>query len=439
MKKLLILSLIAFAAFAQSDTASLSGAITDPGAAVVRGAKIRLRTVASQSRRTVLSDIQGLYRFSFLIPGVYEVTIDASGMKQFHNPDLTLNVAQAARLDVQLEIGSNAEVVDVTTQVLLLNAEPAAKGTVLSEEKIKSLPLNGRQFLQLALLVPGANSGGRAVQQDQGRQGMIGGLSISGGRTNNTAFLLDGGINIDTDYSSMSYEPSLDSIAEFQVPTGIFPEEYGGATGGQVNVVTKSGGNNYQGSAFEFLRNDKLDARPFNLPVPPLPEFRRNQFGGTAGGPILRSKLFWFVSYEGLRLRQAGAGLTTVTVPTASQRSGDFSATKGGIFDPDTLLNGVRQPFPQNQIPAQRLNPQALTAMNAMPLPNIAGTSLFVNSSGLLQQTNNNYSRRVDYVVASSVALFARYSLANQDAITPPTATPRHHLTNILPHNPPSA
>src|SRR5260370_1496412 len=300
MKKLVLLSLIAFAAFAQSDTASLSGAITDPGGAAVPGAKITLRNVATQSRRTVLGDIQGLYRFSFLIPGVYEVTIDAPGMKQFHSSDLTLNVAQAARLDVQLEIGSNTEVVDVTTQVMLLNSETAAQGTVISEEKIKSLPLNGRQFLQLALLVPGANSGGRAVQQDQSRQGMIGGLSISGGRTNNTAFLLDGGINIDPDYSSLSYEPSIDSIAEFQVQTGIFPAEYGRASGGQVNVVTKSGGNNYAGSEFEFLRNHKLDSRPFNLPVPTLPEFRRNHFAGTAGGPILRSKLFWFVSYERL-------------------------------------------------------------------------------------------------------------------------------------------
>ena len=156
---------------------------------------------------------------------------------------------------------------------------------MIGEEKIVSLPLNGRQFLQLALLVPGANRGGRAVQQNLNRQGMIGGLSVSGGRTNNTAFMLDGGINLDPDYNSLNYSPSIDSIAEFQVQTGIFPAEFGRASGGQVNVVTKSGGNAFHGSAFEFLRNNALDARPFNLPTPTLPEYRRNQFGATLGGP----------------------------------------------------------------------------------------------------------------------------------------------------------
>ena len=359
MKKLLLALLLSALAYAQSDTASLSGAVTDPGGVAMPGAKITLRNVATRSLRTALSDIQGLYHFSLLIPGVYEITIDSPGMKQYHNQDLGLNVAQTARLDVQLEIGSNMEIVEVRTPVLLLNAETAAQGTVVGEEKIASLPLNGRQFLQLALLVPGANGGGRAVQQNQNRQGMIGGLSVSGGRTNNTAFLLDGGINLDPDYNSLNYSPSVDSISEFQVQTGIFPAEYGRASGGQVNVVTKSGVNTFHGSVFEFLRNDKLDARPFNLPTPTLPKYRRNQFGATVGGPIIHSKLFWFFSYEGLKLRQAGAGLTTVAVPTSLQRNGDFSATKGGIFDPDTLQNGVRQPFPSNQIPSQRIDPLA--------------------------------------------------------------------------------
>lgn len=422
-------------AYAQSDTASLSGALTDSSAAAIAGAKITLLNVATRSQRTALSDVQGLYRFSLLIPGAYAITIDAPGMKQYRNTDLTLSVAQAARLDVRLEIGSNMEVVEVQTPTLLLNAETASQGTVIGGEKIVSLPLNGRQFLQLALLVPGANSGGRAVQQNLNRQGMIGGLSISGGRTNNTAFLLDGGINLDPDYNSLSYSPSIDSIAEFQVQTGIFPAEYGRASGGQVNVITKSGGNAFHGSAYEFLRNDTFDARPFNLPTPALPKYRRNQFGATIGGPLVRSKLFWFFSYEGLRLRQAGAGLTTVTVPTAAQRGGDFSATRGGIFDPDTLQNGARQPFPLNQIPSQRVNPFALAAVNALPLPNIAGTSLFVNSNGLLRQTNDNYSGRVDYLLIPNVSVFARYSLAKEDAIIPSPVTGRDNINQVKPQH----
>src|SRR4051794_20616076 len=309
MKRLLLLACFSAVTYAQSDTASLSGAITDAQAAAVAGGKITLRNLATRSQRTALTDIQGLYRFSLLIPGTYEITIDSPGMKQYHNQELVLNVAQAGRLDVRLDIGSNTEIVEVRTPQLLLNKETAAQGTVIGEEKIVSLPLNGRQFLQLTLLVPGANSGGRAVQQNQNRQGAIGGLSVSGGRTNNTAFLLDGGINLDPDYNGLNYSPSIDSISEFQVQTGIFAAEFGRASGGQVNVVTKSGGNTFHGSAFEFLRNDKVDARPFNLPTPKLPEFRRNQFGATVGGPLVRSKVFWFFSYEGLRLRQAGGGL----------------------------------------------------------------------------------------------------------------------------------
>lgn len=434
MKRLILIACLATHSYAQSDTASLSGAVTDSGAAAIVGAKIALRNVATHNQRTALSDIQGLYRFSLLIPGTYEITIDSPGMKQFHNPELVLNVAQAGRLDIRMEVGSNLEIMEVRTPQLLLNAETAAQGTVIGEEKIMSLPLNGRQFLQLALLVPGANSGGRAVQQNLNRQGSIGGLSVSGGRTNNTAFLLDGGINLDPDYNSLNYSPSIDAIAEFQVQTGIFPAEFGRASGGQINVVTKSGANAFHGSAYEFLRNNALDARPFNLPVPTLPEYRRNQFGATVGGPIKRNKAFWFFSYEGLRLRQAGAGLTTVSVPTALQLNGTFSATKGGIFDPDTLQGGVRSPFPGNVIPAQRINPLALAAAKALPLPNL-GISTFVNANGLLKQTNDNYSGRVDYLVTSSLNLFARYSMADEDAIIPATVSGRDNVNNVRPQN----
>ena len=434
MKKVLLLLMPAAVAFAQSDTASLSGSVTDPGAAAIVGAKITLRNMATRSQRTVLSDIQGLYHFSLLIPGSYEIAVEAPGMKQYHAQDLALNVAQVGRLDVQMEIGNNMEVVDVATPALLLNAETAAQGTVVREEQIVSLPLNGRQFLQLTLLVPGANAGGRAVQQSQFRQGLTGGLSVSGGRTNNTAFLLDGAVNIDPDYSSLNYSPSVDAIAEFQVQTGMFPAEFGQASGGQINVVTKTGGNAFHGSVFEFLRNDKLDARPFNLPTPVLPKYRRNQFGATVGGPARKSKAFWFFAYEGLRLRQAGAGLTTVAVPTALQRSGDFSATKGGIYDPDTLSGGVRQPFPQNVIPSQRINPLSLAAAKALPLPNI-GTSQFVNSNGLLIQDNNNYSGRFDYLFTSHFTFFGRYSGAEEDAIIPAPVTGRDNINNVRPQN----
>ncbi len=436
MRRIFIALLLAGSSlFAQSDTASLSGMVRDPSGASVAGAKVTLRNLATGSQRVAATDLEGLYRFSLLVPGPYEIRIEATGFMQYRDDKLVLQVAQAARLDATLQIGSSAESVAVETVVSVLDTETVSQGTIVSEEKIQSLPLNGRQFIQLTLLVPGANPGGRAVQQNLNRQGMIGGLSVSGGRTNNTAFLLDGAENLDPDYSALSYIPSIDTIREFQVQTAMAGAEFGRASGGYVNVVTKSGTNELHGSAWEFLRNDKFDARPFNLPTSTLPEFRRNQFGATAGAPIVRNKLFAFFSYEGLRVRQAGAGLTTVTVPSERKRAGDFSETPGGIFDPNTLANGVRQRFPNNQIPTARINPMVLAATNALPLPNIPGTSLFVNSTGVLRQTNENYSARMDYNAGRNVNLFGRYSLQDEDAIIPAAVTGRDGINKIRPQN----
>ena len=164
---------------------------------------------------------------------------------------------------------------------------------------------------------------------------------MGGSRTNNTMFLLDGAMNTDLDYSTLNYSPSIDGIAEFQVQMAMVNAEYSRST---VNVVTKSGGNEFHGSAFEFLRNRNFDSRPFNLNQSKLPKYQRNQFGGTVGGPIVKEKLFTFFSYEGLRIRQAAPGLTSVLVPSAEQRQGDFSqSTPAGIYDPLTLANGVRE------------------------------------------------------------------------------------------------
>ncbi len=191
-----------------------------------------------------------------------------------------------------------------------------------------------------------------------------------------------------------------------------------------MNVTTKSGSNNLHGSLFEFLRNKAVDSRPFNL-AGELPQYQRNQYGGTVGGPIVKNRLFGFFAYEGLKVRQAGAALTTTPVPSALQRQGDFSQFKGGIFDPDTLANGVRTQFPGNQIPASRLNPLALAAMNAMPLPSdpVAGT--FVNFGEVLKQNNDNYSGRVDYTLNRKWNVFGRYSLGDEDAVIPGTVTGR--------------
>ena len=191
-----------------------------------------------------------------------------------------------------MAIGTAKKYLEISGGAKVLTTDSASQGTVIGQEKIAALPLNGRQFIQLALLVPGANPGGRAVQQNGIRQGQIGGLSVGGGRTNNTMFLLDGAMNTDLDYSTLNYSPSIDGIEEFQVQTAMVDAEYARST---VNVVTKSGGNEFHGSAFEFLRNRNFDARPFNLNQSKLPKYQRNQFGGTFGGPIVERKTVHFL------------------------------------------------------------------------------------------------------------------------------------------------
>ena len=425
-------AIFATTVFAQTDTAVLFGVVKDPSASPMAGAQVTIRNSATGAQRELATDSRGLYYVTTLPPGPYEVTVEAQGFKQYRNTGVDMQVAQVARLDVMMEIGATSEHVDVNANASVLNTENTSQGTVISQEKIPALPLNGRQFLQLVLLVPGTNAGGRTVQQNTVRQNQIGGLSISGNRTNDTAFIIDGATNIDPDYNSLNYSPAIDAVAEFQVQTAMVPAEYAQAT---VNVATKSGSNSFHGGVWEFLRNNDLDARPFNL-FSAVPKFQRNQFGGALGNPILKDRLFSFFSYEGLRVNQAGPGLTTVTVPSALQRAGDFSQTKGGIFDPlAPLVNGARQQFANNLIPADRINPLTLAAVKALPLPLDPVANSFVNANGVLTQNNNNYSGRLDYVIRPSWTVFGRYSASDEHATIPAVVPGRDGINNALSQN----
>jgi len=344
-----------------------------------------------------------------------------------------IQVARTSSIQVQLEVGIVTERIEVSGSVSPLVTESVSHGTVITEEKIIGLPLNGREFIQLALLVPGANAGGRTVQQNSVRLNHTGGFSVSGARTNNNAFLLDGAVNTDPDYNSLNYSPIIDAIAEFQVQTAQFSAEYGRASGGQVNVVTKSGGNSFHGSAWEFLHNRAMDARPFNLNEPRLPQYQRNQYGASLGGPILRDRMFFFGAWEGLRIRQAAAGLTTVVVPTAAQRAGDFRGGPG-IFDPDTLQGGARLPFPDFRIPQSRIHAWTRAAMAAMPLPNV-GADRFVNASGLLRQNSDQGLLRIDYNLGRRVTLFGRYAIQDENNVIPDVVPDRDRLGFSRPQN----
>src|SRR5215831_10870275 len=239
------LTLLGHTAFAQTDTGSLGGRVTDSQAGVIGGAQIQLRNQATGAVRSTSTDEGGLYTFTLIPPGRYDIEVVAPGFQTFRDTGLPVGVALAAHLDIRLDVGGVSESVEVTDVVSMLNTESAAQGTVIGDEKIQSLPLNGRQFIDLALLSPNVTAGGRSVQQNKVRLNQNGGFSASGNRTNNNGFLLDGVSNLDTDYMSLSLTPILDTIAEFQVQTAQHSAEYGHAAGAQINVVTKSGTNDW--------------------------------------------------------------------------------------------------------------------------------------------------------------------------------------------------
>jgi len=439
-RALLIVSAILFPSvlLAQNDTAVLSGRVSDPSGLGVPGAELRLTRQSTGAVRETLSAFDGGYRIELIEPGDYSLRVAANGFKTQEYTAIHLQVAQASQLNVALTVGIVAEHVSVTETVSPLDAVSVSQGTVVSEEKITTLPLNGRQFLQLALLSPAVNSGGIAVQQNALRQGEVAGLSVAGSRTNDSAYLLDGVINTDPDYNALSYVPIVDTISEFRVQVAQYSAEYGRASGGQVNVLTQSGTNNWHGGAWEFLRNNQMDARPFNLTTQSsVPKFQRNQFGGLLGGPLVKSKLFAFFSYEALRTRQASANLTTIGVPDALQRAGNFSAEAATtlIYDPtSTVSGGTRALFPGNIIPAARIDPSVAAAMQILPLPNVAG-GLYINSAEVQLQNYGNYSGRADYQVTDTFKIFGRYSGSAENASIPVVLPARANLDNAAPRN----
>ena len=427
-----------FVLLAQNDTAVLSGRVTDPSGLGVSNAQIRLTRQSTGSVRETVAKVGGEYRIDLLEPGDYAIRVTAPGFKTFDDSSLHLQVAQASHLEIPLVVGALAEEIRVEADVSPLSAETVAQGTVVSQEKVEALPLNGRQFLQLAVLSPAVNSGGIAVQQDSVRQGQFAGLSVAGSRTNDSAYLLDGVMNTDPDYNALNYVPIIDAIAEFQVQVAQYSAEYGRASGGQINVLTQSGTNDWHATAWDFLRNNHLDARPFNLTTSSdVPKFQRNQFGGLVGGPLVKNKLFGFFAYEGLRTRQAAANLTTIGVPDALQRAGNFSGeiATTAIYDlASSLVNGTRTPFPGNVIPASRIDPSAYAAMHVLPLPNLPG-GFYINSSDVLLQNFDNYSARADYQASSALKLFGRYSGSGEDASIPVALPGRANLDNAAPRN----
>lgn len=395
--RLLILTVFALPALAQVNTASILGTVKDHSGAVVPGATVSVVQVETNFSRKAITDGSGQYSLGFLPLGVYRIEIDAQGFKKFQQTGIVLEVGRSARVDATLEVGSLAESVQVTSDAPLVNTANAVIGRTVSNEEVINLPLVNRDLYALLNLTPGVETSGSGSVGNPEQNTSVNGTPNSNGAV---SYFLDGGSNASPIRNTGALLPNPDAVAEFRVITNSFGAEFGRFAGGVIDIVTKSGTNNYHGSLFEFLRNDALNARIWNSTTkPPL---RRNQFGGSIGGPVRRDKTFFFFSYSGLRQREP-VYKNSAIVPTPAERAGDFSASRIKPNDPDT-----RQPFPNARIPSSRFDPTAMRILNeAVPAANLPNN--FYEVSDTRPQDTDDYTIKVDHSLSAQRRLSGSY------------------------------
>ncbi|MFN7938676.1 MAG: TonB-dependent receptor [Bryobacteraceae bacterium] len=385
--------LFTFAAFAQGSV-TIYGVVKDTTGALVPGANISITHTDTGAVRQAASNERGDYIASQLAIGGYTVTAERQGFKKFVQTGITVQVDENRMVPIVLQVGDVAESVTVEAQAVQVDTRTGTLKEVVDSKRIVELPLNGRNALQLQLLVPGAGS---VAAPGQGQNSTV---SINGSRQNGNNYVLDGGDNHDPYFNSPSVFPPPDALEEFSIQTNSYSAEYGRNAGALMNAVTRSGTNQFHGTVFEFLRNEKLNARNFFSNT--IPPFKRNQYGGTIGGPVRRDKTFFFFSYQGTTDRSSPAA-QTATVLTAAERQGDFSALPRGITDP--AANNA--PFAGKVIPASRRSGPAAQFLDAfVPLPNRAD-GLYSFAS---QETTDNtvFIGKGDHQISSANRLSGR-------------------------------
>ena len=405
-----VLLLSQFPALAQTHRGSVRGTVTDPNGAVVVGAAVKVTNRETNESRTATSDGEGNFAISALPPGAYVLDTSAAGFKTFSYP-FVLQVNQELRIDTSLNVAG--VVVDGDFDVIpptLLKQDSASISTVIEEKQIAQLPLDGRNFLELALLAPGT------APNAPGSAGSVRGdfsFSANGAREDSNNFLLDGVYNVDPKLNTFSVRPPVDAVREFEVLTNSYDASFGRNAGGQINVVLKSGTNQFHGTLYEFHRNQVFDARNFFAPADSDPKYIRNQFGFSLGGPIKRDKTFFFGDYEGTRSRE---GVTRVTnVPTLAERNGDFSQSLLGC--PRNFLTG--QPFDGCRIPAEFQHPVGRAIANLYPLPNRNVPFANFVSSPTARDRNDHFDARLDHSFNQNSQFVARYSFGDRNFFDP--------------------
>jgi hypothetical protein len=404
------------AAAAQVTTADIVGRVTDTTGAVLPGATVTVEHQGTHDVRSVPSNETGDYVFNLLPIGVYTVRVELPGFSR-QNTSVTLSAGDRVRVDAKLQLGQVQENVTVTASAPLLQTDTATVSALVSEKAVQDLPVSGRNVVRLVQLAPGAfegqpNSLASGNRPDDRRQTSA--VSINGAMDIQNNQLIDGIDNNERAIGTVGVKPSIDAVAEVKVQTSMYTAEVGRTAGGVVNIITKSGSNDLHGSAFEFNRNDKFDARNFFATGVAKPKLDQNQYGGSVGGPIAKNRTFFFGDFERFDVTQ---GVTTVvTVPTAKMRGGDFSEIAGAIYDPTST---PRAAFAGNQIPAGRLDPIAQKLLALYPLPN--GPGLANNYTGVRDRTQQASTTdvRVDQIFNPANRLFARYSYNTVNTFTP--------------------
>ncbi len=358
---------------AQYTDGTISGTVSDPSGAMIPGAEVTLTNEATGAKRVVTTNAAGFFTAPTIPLGTYTVSATAKGFKTAENRGIDLHVREEKLVPVVLQIGQVTETVEVTGGATLVELRSGEVSSLIGGQQVSELPLNGRSFVQLTLLVPGASP---ADSLRPGNTGLLAGvdISMSGSPANANAWLVDGVDNVDHGSGrTILVYPSVDSIDEFKVERNAYGPEMAAAGGAQINLVTKSGSNAFHGTGYEFVRNDKFQAANFflNRAGAPKGELRYNDWGYTIGGPIKKDKAFFFFSEE---WRREIRGVTRKsTVPTALERQGDFSGPlTGNLSRPTDPFTGNR--FPNDKIPAGSLSPAGLALMRLFPQPTNANT-----------------------------------------------------------------
>ncbi len=395
-------------------TADIVGRVTDTSGGVLPGVNVTAENVATKNVRTTVTSESGDYSFNLLPIGSYMVRIELQGF-QTVTTKVELNTGDRARVDGRMQVGSISESVMVTGESPLLQTDTATLSTLVTEKSVQDLPVQGRNIMRLVQLVPGGNEGvlsslADGTRPDDRRQTSSVSINGVGDVLNNQ--MVDGMDNNERAIGSVGIKPSIDATAEVRVQTNTYSAETGRTLGGIINIITKSGSNEFNGSAFEFFRNDAFDSK--NYFAVTKPELNQNQFGASIGGPIRSNRTFFFGDYEAMRSDQEITNV--ITVPTAKMRTGDFSEISRQIFDPTTT---PRTPFAGNIIPANRWDPVAAQLINLYPLPNGPGIANNYTANNLREQDHQTMDARVDHRFNDNNTVFARYSFNLVDTITP--------------------